>query len=139
MFAARTGAPVLPVSLIGTRTLLRGESRGRITASSRFASKNRYLQQEKTGRLHCNCVTVRAARSWRSCPTQPAEAAPVAANVYMLVQAMAERHEPEITKHEAAFFLAMPRCSPLPYTPCGCGPAPGGSQHRKAPFPGLNH
>ncbi|MDP2253330.1 MAG: hypothetical protein Q8J60_04025, partial [Thiobacillus sp.] len=27
MLAARTGAPVLPVSLTGTRTLLRGESR----------------------------------------------------------------------------------------------------------------
>jgi hypothetical protein len=26
MLAARTGAPVLPVSLIGTRTLLRGEA-----------------------------------------------------------------------------------------------------------------
>jgi hypothetical protein len=33
-------------------------------------------------------------------------------NVYMLVQAMAERHEPEITKHETASFSAMPRCSP---------------------------
>jgi 1-acyl-sn-glycerol-3-phosphate acyltransferase len=44
MLAARTGAPVLPVSLIGIRTLCGAKHGGRITASSRFASKNRYLQ-----------------------------------------------------------------------------------------------